>query len=203
MTLLTTDKPKHGCPFDFIRTPSLTVPPPNRSVAASGGGFRRERVVPAMRTVIPLALGCLLAGCAVGPGYLKPDLTLGPFHNAERVTARGAGQPAPPLDQWWLGFHDPELTKIIQRALAQNFDIKASLERVAQARAAARTAGARLLPAFDASTQVLAERQSLESPIGSIAQTLPGYDRNAELYDVGASASWEIDLFGGLRHTPL
>ncbi len=198
MTPLTTDKPKHGCFFNSIRTSFLKFFT-GRGGAASGGGFWHERLAPAIVTVIPLALACLLAGCTVGPDYLKPDVTLNPFHNAEAVTGHTAEKPAPPLDQWWLGFNDPELTKIIQRALAQNFDIKASLERVLQARAAARAAGARLLPAFDASAQLLAERQSLESPIGSIAQTLPGYNRNGDLYDVGAAASWEIDLFGGLR----
>jgi NodT family efflux transporter outer membrane factor (OMF) lipoprotein len=41
--------------------------------------------------------------------------------------------------------------------------------------------------------------QSLGSPIGTIGSHLPGYDRNQTLYDLGMAASWEIDLFGGLR----
>jgi len=197
LTPLTTDKPEHGRFFNFVRT-SLQRLITGRGGAVYGGGFWHGRPVQAISTVT-LLLTSLLAGCTVGPDYLKPDLTLNPFYSAEAVTPHAQGKPAPPLDQWWLGFSDPELTKIIQRALAQNFDIKASMERVLQARAAARAAGARLLPAFDASAQMLVERQSLESPIGSIAQTMPGYHRNGDLYDVGAAASWEIDLFGGLR----
>jgi len=119
LTPLTTDKPKHGCFFNSIRT-SFFKFFTGRGGAASGGGFWHERLAPAIVTVIPLALACLLAGCTVGPDYLKPDVTLNPFHNAEAVTGHTAEKPAPPLDQWWLGFNDPELTKIIQRALAQN-----------------------------------------------------------------------------------
>ena len=169
----------------------------------TANGLRCEHCTPKVRTVVALALGCLLggglAGCTVGPNYVKPTLTLAPFHNAAAVEARAADRPVPSLDQWWTGFQDPELTSIIQRVLAQNLDIQASLERVAQARAIAKAAGAELLPTIDATTQALAERQSLESPIGAIGRTLPGFNRDADLYDVGAGASWEIDLFGGLR----
>lgn len=42
-------------------------------------------------------------------------------------------------------------------------------------------------------------RQSTNSPLGEIAKTVPGYNRSQRVYDVGAAASWEIDLFGGLR----
>jgi NodT family efflux transporter outer membrane factor (OMF) lipoprotein len=70
---------------------------------------------------------------------------------------------------------------------------------VDEARAAAREAGARLLPSGDVFAEVAPFHQSLESPIGTIARHLPGYDRNQTLYDFGAVASWEVDLFGGLR----
>jgi NodT family efflux transporter outer membrane factor (OMF) lipoprotein len=135
----------------------------------------------------------------VGPDYHPPAAAVSGFHNAKAVEARAANQTAPPLDQWWIGFDDPELIRIITRVFAQNLDIQAALERVAQARASANAAGAKLLPTLDATTQALFERQSLESPIGAIGNALPGFSRNAALYDVGASASWEIDLSGGLR----
>lgn len=170
--------------------------------AASGGISAVQCLAVMMKTVTPL-LACLLAlaGCAVGPDYVKPTATLAPLRNVNAVEARAAGPAAPRLDQWWTGFGDPRLTGIIERVLNQNLDLKASMERIAQSRAVARAWRAQLLPAFDANAQVIAERQSLESPIGAIAQAFPGFDRNAELYDIGIGASWEIDLFGGLlRH---
>lgn len=144
-------------------------------------------------------IGSSLAGCAVGPDYQTPSVQLEDFHNAAAVSARKTAGPSPALDQWWLSFNDPELTKVVQRALAQNLDLAAALARVEQARAAADGAGAKLLPTAEANAQAVAQRQSLESPTGKIAKNFPGYDRNQKLYDVGVGASWEIDLFGGLR----
>lgn len=106
---------------------------------------------------------------------------------------------SPPLDTWWTGFHDPTLTRIIQRALAENLDLAASIARVEEARAVAKGAGAQLLPTVDLTGQATRVRQSLESPIGAIASHLPGFDREASLYDLGMGATWEIDLSGGLR----
>jgi NodT family efflux transporter outer membrane factor (OMF) lipoprotein len=140
-----------------------------------------------------------LMGCAVGPDYRPAPLALRRFHNASAVEARTTAAPAPPLDRWWTGFGDPVLTSIVERALDQNLDLAAALARVDQARAAARGAGAALLPTADATAQATTVRVSLESPIGAIGRHLPGFDRNFSLYDIGVGASWEIDLFGGLR----
>jgi NodT family efflux transporter outer membrane factor (OMF) lipoprotein len=144
--------------------------------------------------VLVLALG----GCAVGPDYSEPASDLAKFQSADAVSSRAATTPAPQIDRWWEGFNDPEMTRIVRRALDQNLDLAAALGRVEQARAAAHEAGAQLLPSVDLSAQARRQRQSLESPTGAIAHHLPGYDRNQSLYDVGAAASWEIDLFGGL-----
>jgi len=153
-----------------------------------------------MKTAIMLLLTGLpvMAGCAVGPDYVKPDVTLSPLHNAEAVAALPATSKEPPLDQWWQGFDDPQLTRIIERVLKQNLDIQASLERVAQARAVAKASGANRLPTLDANAQALYERASLEDPLGAVASTA-GFPRYMSLYSVGLGASWETDLFGGVR----
>jgi len=109
------------------------------------------------------------------------------------------GAPAPALETWWDGFNDPMLSRIVQRARAQNLDLAAALARVQQARAAAREAGAQLLPTIDLNGQARRIHQSLESPIGQVASQVPGFDRDQSIYDVNLGASWELDLFGGLR----
>jgi hypothetical protein len=98
------------------------------------------------------------------------------------------------------GFGDPELTRFVHRALDQNLDLVASVTRVEQARAAAKGAGARLKPSGALNVQSTSFRQSPESVVGRVAGTSPGFDRNQSYLDLGAAASWEIDLFGGLRH---
>jgi NodT family efflux transporter outer membrane factor (OMF) lipoprotein len=140
-----------------------------------------------------------VSGCAVGPSYRKPATTLEGFHSAAALATRSTSAPAPALETWWDGFNDPMLSRIVQRARAQNLDLAAALARVQQARAAAREAGAQLLPTFDLNGQATRVHQSLESPIGQIASHVPAFNRNQSLYDAGLGASWELDLFGSLR----
>lgn len=140
-----------------------------------------------------------VSGCAVGPSYRKPATTLEKFHSDAALEARPASAPTPALETWWDGFNDPLLSRIVQRARDQNLDLAAALARVQQARAAAHEAGAQLLPTFDLNGQATRIHQSLESPIGQIASHVPAFNRNQSIYDAGLGASWELDLFGGLR----
>lgn len=156
--------------------------------------FRRVLRTAALCSII----GSTVVGCAVGPRYERPATSLAPFYSAGAIEGRPASVTAS-LDRWWSGFNDPELSRIVERALVQNLDLAAALARVQQARASAGQAGAQLLPTLDATGQAEAIRQSLESPGGRIGSRLPGFKRDASLYDVGVGASWEIDLFGGLR----
>ncbi|HEY2468370.1 MAG TPA: efflux transporter outer membrane subunit [Terracidiphilus sp.] len=152
-----------------------------------------------LRIVFALALGASVTGCAVGPNYQRPSVKLQPFHNAPSIEARTASYAAPPLDQWWTGFRDAELTRIVNRALEQNLDLAAAMTRVQQARAAARGAGAQRLPSGNLSATTTTLYQSTESMTGRLASHLPGYSRNQNYYDLGFMASWETDLFGGFK----
>src|SRR5205807_3124834 len=140
-----------------------------------------------------------MSGCAVGPSYRRPAATLENFHSVGAHAAHPTRAPAPALEAWWDGFNDPMLSRIVRRARDQNLDLAAALARVQEARAAARGAGAQLLPTLDANAQASRIHQSLESPIGQIASHVPGFGRDQSLYDAGLGASWELDLFGGLR----
>jgi NodT family efflux transporter outer membrane factor (OMF) lipoprotein len=159
----------------------------------------REYCFTAKVSVSGLLLGLLLEGCTVGPKYKAPTPALAPFHN-QVVASVSNAVAAPPLDQWWTGFNDPILVTIVRRALDQNLDLAATLTRENQARAAAAVAGARLYPAGELDASATAERQSLQSNLGTIASTVPTYRRNIHEYTIGPAASWEIDLAGGLRH---
>jgi NodT family efflux transporter outer membrane factor (OMF) lipoprotein len=150
--------------------------------------------------VTALTLSVLVTACTTGPEYKKPsDSNLSTLHNTKLLDARQADAPMPSLDIWWTGFQDPVLTNIIERVLTQNLDLATSFARVDQTRAVARGTGARRLPQANAMTAVTRERQSLNSPLGEIASAFPGYQRTQTEYDVGVGASWELDLFGGLK----
>jgi NodT family efflux transporter outer membrane factor (OMF) lipoprotein len=153
-----------------------------------------------LRTITKMGLGSLLLGtalvaCTVGLDYIPPKTELVPFHNAADSSTAGA----PPLDRWWTGFDDPMLVFVVQRALVQNPDLDAALARVRQARAAASGEGAKLLPTAHLGASVTYAHQSLRGAFGSVASGSPGFSRDGHETVVGPSASWEIDLFGGLR----
>jgi NodT family efflux transporter outer membrane factor (OMF) lipoprotein len=114
------------------------------------------------------------------------------------VSQNNSSPPAP-LDAWWTGFDDPELTEIVKRAIAQNLDLAASVARVKQARAVAKEAGAKRAPNIDLEADSLSFRQSLQSPVGRYGPFFPGYDRNQSYLDLGVGATWETDIFGSLR----
>lgn len=152
-----------------------------------------------MRTKLLSSLLVLgLAGCTVGPDYVKPSLpAAGAFHETGDLMSSSKMPPA--LDSWWTGFGDPQLVRIEERVMAQNLDLAASAARVEQARAAARHAQADRLPQGSLDGSAARVRQSELSPLGKVASAARGYERNHTLEEVGAGASWELDLAGGLR----
>ncbi len=143
-------------------------------------------------------LALLLSGCAVGPRYVAP-ISTAPAHFAygPAVEARATGADSAALVDWWRSFHDPILTALVERALAQNLDLQQAVARVAQARAALKGANAALLPVGQISGQGGEIYQSKETPIGRLASAFPQFERSTESYELNAGASWELDLFGG------
>ncbi len=149
------------------------------------------------RSILLAGLSALsLSACAVGPDYQRAatPLTLG-FHAASSAPVAEQA----PLDIWWTAFGDAELERVVKRVRSQNLDIAQAAARVSQSRAAAHAAGAALLPSFEGQADAAKTHQTLQSPIGEIGRHLNGFERDYNLYDAGLAASWEIDLFGGLR----
>ncbi|MBC3346024.1 TolC family protein [Pseudomonas sp. SWRI196] len=143
----------------------------------------------------------LMAGCAVGPDYHRPDTALSDrFLGQLSVEQRPATLPAS-LVAWWEGFDDPALTEFVTKALEQNLDLAQASARVAQARAGLGAANAALLPSGNISGQAARAYQSVETPLGQVLNSTPGYDRYGSAYELNLGASWEVDLFGSLRRS--
>ena len=144
-----------------------------------------------MRFSVILLGAAALAGCAVGPDYKRPSVDLtGGYHRRVPLTRA--------TERWWTSFGDPVLDQLVEAALAQNLDIAAAAARVDQGRAAAEAANAALLPRADLNASAERDRQSLRTPVGAVVNEL-GLPRSYALYQLGTQASWELDLFGGLR----
>jgi NodT family efflux transporter outer membrane factor (OMF) lipoprotein len=141
----------------------------------------------------------LLAACAVGPDYVRPDIAMPQrFEGQAAVDQRHASASAD-LATWWAGFGDPQLTRFVTLALEQNLDLAQAAARVAQARAGLGAANAALLPSGNVSGQAARVYQSVETPLGRVLNSTPGFDRHGDDYEADFNASWELDIFGGLR----
>jgi len=146
-------------------------------------------------TCLGTALAMTLSGCAVGPDYTRQNLVLpAAFVGGER----GAPAPDDSADRWWDRFGDPALAPLVREALQGNLQIEQSAVRLAQARAGVRYARAALLPGGAVGGTAAVGHVSVETPLGKVLNATPGFDRDGELYELNAAASWELDLFGGL-----
>lgn len=141
-----------------------------------------------MNSVVLISAALFVGGCAVGPNYQRPDIAT-PENFSESPTT----QPAGDLSQWWTKFNDPTMNSLIERAIAQNLDLKIAAQRVREARAVLGISKANLLPAIDGVGAYSRSRRSLQSGQPNIG------DRDTDLWSMGFDAAWEIDIFGGLR----
>jgi NodT family efflux transporter outer membrane factor (OMF) lipoprotein len=143
------------------------------------------------RNAALIALAAFLAACASGPDYKEPQSRL-PAAWSELSRAGGASATVggrPPLASWWTTFRDPVLDSLVERALASNPELRLAQARVREARALRGLAEADLLPSVDAAGSWTRVRGDGLLP--------PGAD--ADLFRAGFDASWEIDVFGGVR----
>lgn len=141
----------------------------------------------------------VLTGCAAGPDYRPPATALAAQFIGQDEIAQREAQRKADLQAWWAAFDDPLLTHFVAQALAQNLNIAQAAARVAQSRASLRNADAALLPAGNLSASAARSYQSVEAPLGQVLDATPGFDRSGSAYAVNLGASWELDLFGGLR----
>lgn len=149
-----------------------------------------------LRTLALVVSSVLLAGCAVGPDYHRPDAPLPEHYLAQSaVQQRSASRPAS-FAVWWDGFGDPLLSQYVTDALAQNLDLAQATARVAQARAGLGASTAALLPSGNISGQAARAYQSAETPLGQVLSSTPDYNRYGNSYETDLNASWEIDVFG-------
>lgn len=151
---------------------------------------------------LPLALAILLAGCAVGPDYVRPENPL-PASFSPKIpatspsTAEVVPQPAAAVNPaWWSLFNDPTLNQLIEQALRGNADLRSAVARVEQADAAAREVGASLFPNVD--LQASGSNVHLSEKTATWSANSPEVLRARS---AGLSLSYELDVWGRVRRS--
>ena len=134
-----------------------------------------------------IALAVALAGCATTEPKTRVQIDM-PRQFTEAAVAGAAGVTSQLTTDWWTSFGSPQLTSLIQQALAGSSDIRIAAERITQAELALRVANASLLPSIGVGA---GQSFSRTDSTGADATTRRGTS-------VSIAMSYEIDLWGRL-----
>lgn len=153
------------------------------------------------------ALLLFLTSCMVGPIYKRPAVKIPAQYTNQKYS--GVAE----LAQWWRFFQDPYLERLIEKAIAQNYDLRIAIEKIQQTRDEYEIKVADLFPELDGVGLVTRNRFSYNVIQALAAQNLAQTTQNNQsivfsnavqnpysFFDLGFDASWELDVWGKLRH---
>ena len=139
----------------------------------------------------------LLAGCMVGPKYVKPTVPLPQPDAFKEYKKLDGWKTAQPNDQairgnWWEIFADPELNSLEQQVAASNQDLKAAEARFREARAMIRFNRSYEFPTISAGASIASVRDSSNRPYFTASYNTGDFVLPFDL-------SYEVDLWGRIR----
>ncbi len=139
------------------------------------------------RFVAAMLASSLIAGCAVGPNYHKPDVQTPAVYHDLSENPQAEVQAASYADlPWWQVFTDPVLQDLIRTALKQNYDLQIATERISAARAQVAIARSYLFPQVQGDGTFTGGKEQFFPAKGNILL-------------LTADVAFQLDLFGGLR----
>jgi len=152
------------------------------------------------RGAIALAVACsltMLAGCAVGPDYVRPTTTLPANYTAEPLAANEGQALVTAQDipaQWWELFHSAELNTLVESSLQRNPSINAAQATLRGALESVYAQQGAFYPTVDASFS-----PSRQKVAGVLASPLASNDYYYNLHTAQVTVSYGPDLWGGNR----
>src|SRR3984885_4724611 len=147
----------------------------------------------------------MLAGCMVGPNYVKPSTPMAPAFKEEAPNlsqANDGWKLAQPDDQqnrgnWWEIYGDPQLNALEAQIDSANQNLKIAEANYREARAAVRFNRSYEAPTIGVAPGISAVRDSANQPYIS-----PGMVNNGSGdFTLPVDMSWEIDLWGRIRRS--
>lgn len=144
------------------------------------------------RILVPLA-AAVLAGCMVGPDYVRPSAPVPDAYKEMEGWKRAEPRDAIERGRWWEMFGDRELDALAARVDISNQNIRLAEANYRQAQALTEQARAGLFPTVNAGGSVIRSKSPSLSNQPSFAT---GAVNN---YNLNVNASWELDLWGKVR----
>ena len=143
------------------------------------------------RVITTVCLAVLGCGCAVGPNYKRPAVTVpGDYRGLAPDQMGKTDTPSFADQKWWDAFQDETLRDLIRTALKQNYNVQIAAARILEARAQLGITRADQLPSITASGA--AANQRTPQVVGR-----PAIDTSAS--QLSASLVWELDFWGKYR----
>ena len=139
--------------------------------------------------IVAIAL-LMLTGCAVGPNYKRPPVTVPGTYRGLAADSDPQATASLGDEKWWTVYQDEQLQALIREALAQNYDMRIAAARVLQAQAVLGITRADQFPTITGG----ASANSLRVPR---TKTLPGFESSSN--QVNLSLFWELDFWGKYR----
>ncbi len=133
----------------------------------------------------------VLSGCAVGPKYTRPETVATKTPGGYTFAATSADSIT--NLEWWDVYQDPDLQALIRFALDSNLNLLAAVARVEEAQAILGYNKANLGPSFGIAGAARSSEFRREAAEAGVAF-------NSNAYSVLGNVSWEIDIWGKLRH---
>ncbi|MGO8778569.1 MAG: efflux transporter outer membrane subunit [Rhodomicrobium sp.] len=154
-------------------------------------------------SMLALGVAVLTCGCAVGPDYQPPEVALPTLFGAtSREIVSQDTAPNPDIVRWWQTLRDPELDRLVQRAIACNPDLEIALTRVQAERTQQIVVVSAALPSAEASGAA-AMGTGNDLTKGRASPDLRSATNSQSLSQInqlgGFDAAWEIDFWGKYR----
>ncbi len=155
------------------------------------------------RSMLALGMAAVLCGCSVGPDYQPPEIALPTLFGAtSREIVSQDTAPEPDIVRWWQTLRDPELDRLVERAIACNPDLEIALTRVQAVRTQQIVVVSSALPSAEASGAA-AVGTGNDLTKGRASPALRSATNNQSLTKIdqlaGFDAAWEIDFWGKYR----
>jgi len=155
------------------------------------------------RLMLAFGVAAVLCGCSVGPDYQPPEIELPTlFGTSSREIVSQETAPDPEIVRWWQTLRDPELDRLIERAIACNPDLEIALTRVQAVRTQQIAVVSAALPSVEASG-ALAQGTGNDMTKGRATPALRSATNSTSLSKInelgGFDSVWEIDFWGKYR----
>jgi NodT family efflux transporter outer membrane factor (OMF) lipoprotein len=141
----------------------------------------------------------LLAGCAAGPDYRKPEVEIPVSWRLEEPWRTAAPDDAAAKGPWWQRFGDPQLDALQRRALEQSPTLALANARLAQARATASGAAAGRFPTLSLNNRDARQKISANRPLTTYGGTNSSTVQDD--YTLSLNVSYEVDLAGRVQRS--